>query len=158
MGSSENEGIHEVSIPDPLVALQGISWPKENNSTRRAFPKATFLHAPHVTVQRPRVNSSFSRSALSIHREGIDQLEQRAGSGPSERRHISPDGTDCAKLDSVANCRTRSLPELSAVNSDPLTYQQLVKAEKCGSSDHENPQAKYSDPGNCFLCWSVVGR
>jgi len=67
--------------PKPLGGSKGTR-DAEKQSTERESPKATFPRALPVTVQtlKARGISSFSRSALSLRRKGIDGLEQRAES------------------------------------------------------------------------------
>ena len=45
--------------PRPLGGPQGNSWRLESKSTRTAFQIPRFLHAPPVTVRRPKVTGHF---------------------------------------------------------------------------------------------------
>ena len=129
----------------------------EKSSRRRSRSQCCGLRRlSRPASSGPRGNSSFSRPALSLHHQGVDELGQRAGAKSCTSRHVIHHGAGCTQLDQTANRSRRGLRQQSEVTL--LFGMSPLMRSRTWNSEYEIHPAKDSGPGNHFPCRFLCGR
>jgi cytochrome c553 len=118
-------------------------------------PAYSACHGPEAKGARR--NSPVGRSALSVHSEIIDVLEQRARSWVGEG-YVVHYGADYAQLDPITDCRNRGLRQQSEVKPIVLLgtgFDECVRRKYLGQEVHEIKNRNSGDC--CFWCRSAIG-